>query len=142
MPKPSVIKSVDGNARLEISALPVSNPAHRYDYLDVTIISLCLRAKVRIYNFVYAQGKGGLTELFAELAANWKGWVGAKSWESVEGDFKLSCTCDSLGHVFVKVTLGSNFGSPSEWHVESGLILEAGQLDAIVQDVKLFFTDD
>jgi hypothetical protein len=32
-----------------------------------------------------------LTELFDELAANWRGWQGTKDWAGMEGGLTLSC---------------------------------------------------
>jgi hypothetical protein len=109
------------------------------DYLIVTLKSEALSASARIYNYHYAHGVAGLAQFFDEIAANWRGWPGAKRWESIEGDFKLACSSDSLGHIEIIVELGSWVTDPVGWYVRYALTVEAGQLDALSENMRRFF---
>jgi hypothetical protein len=79
-----------------------------------------------------------LTELFDELAANWRGWEGTKNWDGMENGMTLSCVHDGLGHVAILVELRQHSGSG--WVVSTGIPVEAGQLDRIAADVRRLLT--
>jgi hypothetical protein len=140
MAEPLIIKSVNGAGRLEIAAVESGASSRRLDYLLVTVKSEALFASARIYNNHYAEGVEGLPRFFENLAANWRGWQGAKRWESLEGDFKLACVSDGLGHVEIRIELSSIITDPVEWDVRCSLIVEAGQLDSIAEDFRKFFS--
>ena len=76
---------------------------------------------------------GGLLALFKEIGSLQRPWAGAKSWESLEGEFCLSAICSALGTVLFKVQLSGLLGSPEEWHVTAGLTFELGQLSGLAQ---------
>lgn len=78
-----------------------------------------------------------LAGFFEDLAANWRGWEGAKSWASIEEDFALSCKSDSLGHVAMEVTLKSGLYE-DDWRVKAVIYMDAGQLEAIASNVRRF----
>lgn len=87
---------------------------------------------------VYDIQPQGWSELFASLARDWRGWAGERSHESLEGHLRLSATCDSLGHVSLRVVLRGDFVG-SNWRAEDTLSLEAGQLERIAKEVGQFF---
>src|SRR5215212_1777050 len=133
------IKSASGSGRLELAGEEPDPPFGRLDPLVVTLSSESLRASARVYNNHYADGVQGLVRFLEDLAANWRGWQGEKSWESVEGDFELACRSDGLGHVEMTVRLSSVITDPAGWRVRCELMVEAGQLDSIAEDARRFF---
>jgi hypothetical protein len=71
-----------------------------------------------------------------DIASSWKGWSGEKSWSSIEGDFQLTATSDSLGHVTIRCHLSS--GAPEGWSATVWLHAEAGNLEAIAANAVRF----
>jgi hypothetical protein len=86
---------------------------------------------------VYAWGIDSLAALFEEMAIDWKGWTGAKEWESVEGEFSLSCINDGRGHITIHVKLLAS-PYPDSWSVRCSVVVEAGQMDAVASQMKRF----
>ena len=78
--------------------------------------------------------------LFDEFAAEWRGWEGEKKWSSLEGELHLTATSDKLGHVFLSVTLGVDFGWRNEWKLKTKLVLEAGQLELLAKSMNKLFS--
>jgi hypothetical protein len=81
-------------------------------------------------------GCDGLGLYWSELAEDWRGWEGVRSWRSLEGDLELSATSDSLGHVSLEVRLEE--GAPPRWRLEGTLQLEAGGLDRLAARARAF----
>ena len=77
-----------------------------------------------------------LDRLWRDLAENWRGWEGTRSWQSLEGDLELSATSDRLGHVALEVRLEE--GAPFPWRVHGKLSLDAGQLHRIAAAARTF----
>ena len=80
----------------------------------------------------------GLPRLFREMARSWTGWKGAKEWQSLEGELKLSAESDSLGHVTLRVSLRSGHYAYG-WRIEIGLLLEAGQLEDTAHAIESWY---
>jgi hypothetical protein len=78
--------------------------------------------------------------LFNQVAEEWSGWKGEKGWGAIEGEFNLSATCDSLGHVTFVVELNPN-GHPPCWSANLSLVVDAGQLEGLSNAAKLFFNE-
>jgi hypothetical protein len=93
-----------------------------------------LNAETTIYDVT------GETFAFADfwrgLASHWKGWSGAKSWASLEGDLELEARSDSLGHI--EVTCALSRGAPHGWRIKVWLFAEAGALDALASQAASF----
>jgi hypothetical protein len=81
-------------------------------------------------------GCDGLDGFWRELARDWRGWEGTRSWRSLEGDLELSATSDRLGHVELEVRLDEGF--PFQWRVCGMIALEVGQLDGIAAAAQTF----
>ena len=82
---------------------------------------------------------GPPTILFAELAANWRGWKDEKCWADLESRVSLAATADSLGHVTIKVALrGPNFHDRAEVR----LVFEAGALENMSLAIASIFSRD
>jgi hypothetical protein len=79
---------------------------------------------------------GPPTTLFAELAANWRGWDGERRWADLEGRVALAATADSLGHVTIKVTLK---GPNHQDLAEIRLIFAAGALENMSVAIATMF---
>jgi len=77
-----------------------------------------------------------LNRFWRDLAENWRGWEGTRSWRSLEGDLELSATSDRLGHVALEVRLME--GAPFQWRVQGKISLEAGQLGRIAAAARTF----
>ena len=77
-----------------------------------------------------------LDRFWRDLAENWRGWEGTRSWQSLEGDLELSATSYRLGHVALEVRLEE--GAPFQWRVHGKLSLDAGQLDRIAAAARAF----
>jgi hypothetical protein len=77
-----------------------------------------------------------LDRFWRDLAENWRGWEGTRSWQSLEGDLELSATSDRLGHVALEVRLEE--GAPFPWRVHGKLSLDAGQLHRIAAAALTF----
>lgn len=81
--------------------------------------------------------RGALPEFFADLAESWRGFDGAKEYDTVEGQLQLSCTWDGLGAVRCRATLGSL--EPPEWSVSAVLTWGAGaHLERLAAEVARF----
>lgn len=77
-----------------------------------------------------------LIEFFGELGQMQSPWQGAKTWESLEGDFRLSATCSQLGAVLFRVELRGLQGAAEEWHVDIGIESEFGQLEQLAKEAE------
>lgn len=81
----------------------------------------------------------GVAELFAQAAQEWKGWKGAKVWQSIEGELRLELRHDSRGHVTVSVRIHSGLGGADSWQHEAEIGLDPGQLEAVALGAKAFW---
>lgn len=97
--------------------------------LSVTLEGPDLRASRQVYEG-YANGFTNLARYFEDLTANWRGWSGSRSYESIEGDLRLDATHD--GHVNLRVLLWEST-VPGGWRVEGELRLDAGEPSALLQ---------
>jgi hypothetical protein len=125
-----IIKSANTEAKLEFSE--VGN-----EYCTVTFSSVSLSASHRVW--FYTGDCERLVSLFMEMAENWTGWEGAKTWAAVEADFNLSCTSDKLGHIALAVELVGR-DAPELWSAKFNVEVEAGQLEKIANEMKALFS--
>jgi hypothetical protein len=79
-----------------------------------------------------------LAAFFADLAANWRGWTGAKTHESPEHELRITATHDGVGYVTLVPKLCCLL-SGVEWSAEVTLGLEPGQLEALAHRAKAYF---
>ena len=129
------IESAHGDAALVFQgAIPRGLGEHDGTTFVARLESSAVQARVEVYDI----GLHEWSELFRELAANWRGWNGAKEHGSLEEHLHLSCTSDEAGHVEVRIRMrGEHTGL--EWNVEQSLVLEAGQLDRLARDAATYF---
>lgn len=105
------------------------------DYFKVTLKSFHLNTTREVY--AYTDGDG-FAKMFERLASYNKPWAGEEIWESLEGEFKLSANCSTLGQVTFKINL-SYMGCSEEWSVETDLLYEFGQLEKLAKSARAFF---
>jgi hypothetical protein len=120
------IKSVKGDLRVELKAVG-------RDFVLVTVEGSGLSASTKV---AHLGGSDGLSDYWADLSQNWRGWTGEKSWHSLEYDFWLSATSDRTGHVTLKVTLECH--SPWTWKTQALVTIEAGQLQRLAANALGF----
>jgi hypothetical protein len=117
-----------------------SRPSHDSDgWLESYFVEISMpgvSANVSVDDAPYAQP---ITQFFAELASSWRGWKGERIWRSLEGEYNLVASCDSSGHIILSANLGSRQIAPC-WKATVSIMIEAGQLDRIYQEVKEFFS--
>jgi len=80
-----------------------------------------------------------LNNLFQDIGGLASPWQGERAWGSIEEDFVLSATCTSLGSVIFRVEIRGAQGTPEEWRVNAGLVVEFGQLEQIAMSSNVFF---
>lgn len=71
----------------------------------------------------YATGFDELAGFFRGLAADWRGWPGERTYESLEHDLRLTATHD--GHVRLAVQLRPNL--PDEWSASGVFRVDPGE---------------
>jgi hypothetical protein len=130
-----IIKDSKCSDELELSEREGLQRTDGSEYFRVTIRGNGLTASARVYAF---EPTGGLEQFLKEIAANWRGWEGEKIWTSLEGELRLGCTSDSLGHIAIEVTLHE--AGAGGWSARDVFHVDAGQLEQIALDVKRFFT--
>jgi len=133
--EPVVIKCVKAGAVLKLFNPEWDTRKKTLESFVVTLESKEFSATRR----VYANMSEHFVTFFEKMANDWKGWEGEKTAESLEHDFQLSANCDSLGHVSLKVILRQT-SVPNGWRLEAALMLEAGQLDSVADQVHRFWT--
>jgi hypothetical protein len=74
---------------------------------------------------LYGKGFDDLSEFFENLAAQWSGWQGIKSYESLEGDLLLEAE-HTGSHVELSFAL-QNPSFPETWYVRGRLTLDPGE---------------
>lgn len=77
-----------------------------------------------------------LEDLFRDMAAEWMGWPGEKSWSDLEGTVDFAATSDKTGHISLFVTLN---GQDGHTQLRTCLMFEAGQLQTFARDVAVLF---
>lgn len=126
---------IDGPTNLTLS---LADEATRERYggeqlLLASVRSDDLQARVVVHGG-YA-GFEGLTEFFAGLAADWKGWDDRREWHSTESHMSIVATVDLTGHVRLRATLRPD-PSRDDWITEVTIKLEAGSLDVVYAVVR------
>lgn len=124
-----IIQSADSAGRLTFSDT-------EGDYFTAAYDSPDLRVSKRVWGYTDCEL---LVDLFRSMALDWKGWDGERRWSSVEGEFTVAGTSDRLGHIKLALRF-VQFEGREPWKAEPVLNVEAGQLDAIAENVRRFFT--
>jgi hypothetical protein len=123
------IKSIETDALLEFFDLSG-------DYFKVSLRSTSHSAVREVYAYTDPEG---IARLFQEAAREWRGWSGTKSWESLEGEFRIELKTDKSGHITINVEINHDCGNPEPWRLKSCIMTEAGQLETIAKRATQFF---
>jgi hypothetical protein len=76
--------------------------------------------------------------LFDEMARDWMGWVGTKTWADLDDQLRIEATADLTGHTSLVVTMRDS-SDPATWRLEATLELEAGHLPELAKLVRKTF---
>ncbi len=110
----------------------------KYDGEDFFVdLKGSVNTAIKVYG--YAPHSYDLAHWFAELGKQTSGWENDKTWESLEGEFKISTTCTLLGHVHFILSLRVQPGSDEEAFIRVGLETELGQVTNIANKARKFF---
>jgi hypothetical protein len=123
-----VIKSVYTSATLTFSEKDG-------EYFNVVYEGAAVKLQKRVWGYTDCQD---LVNFFQFIAKEYKGWNGVRKWASIEGEFVLSATCDSLGHVMFSLTI-CEFNEHETWESNVSLGIESGQTESIVKKMEKFF---
>jgi hypothetical protein len=83
----------------------------------------------------YKTGFAELTNFFAGLANDWRGWQGIRSWQSVEGHFRIDAQHD--GHAQLDISMLESH--PGRWSFKARLTFDAGeQVRQAAEDLQQF----
>lgn len=58
------------------------------------------------------------------------------TWSSLEGEFKIQGSCDSLGHVTLTIHLRELIATPEEWTFTGRIVTDYGLLRQIANDAN------
>ena len=103
----------------------------------IVSVEVCLRvprleARSRV-DAHYAAGFDDLVAFFGQLAADWRGWDGERTYESIGHDLRLTATHD--GYVRLAVQLWQESG-PQGWSAAAVISLEPGEeMTRVAEDV-------
>lgn len=126
------IGSASEHLRLEVDA---GDPS--LDHLVAHLAVEGLSATKTVYAH-YGSGWRELTDFFAGLANDWKGWPGIREWVSIESDLKIEAR-HQYGHVQLRITLRhdrAEWGN-SGWTASADLTLEPGeQLSRVAEELQ------
>jgi len=129
-----VLKSVHDSTELRFTG----EVPHDLEGYDGTTFHVGLIGPVGASVDVYDIHVEHWAAFFQDLAANWRGWVGTKTADSLEGHLRLAATSDHAGHIAFRVRLRGMLAQ-DDWLAEVNIHLEAGQLDRIAIAAARYF---
>ena len=105
------------------------------DYFKAKLVSAHLNAMREVWAYTDAYGFADLLEY---LASKEKPWEGEETWQSIEGEFKLSASCDHVGKIKFRINL-NHLGHTEEWEAKTEINSEFGQLPHLAKKAREFF---
>jgi Family of unknown function (DUF6228) len=87
---------------------------------------------------VEGTGERDLADFFADLACDWRGWTGERSWRALEGEMAIEAWHDGRANVMITVTIKRPWMTFAKdaWSVRAVFTLEAGeQLSGVARDL-------
>jgi hypothetical protein len=110
----------------------VRGPEARFWSVEVCLRVPGLEASSRV-SAHYASEFDDLVTFFRQLATDWRGWDGERTYESLESDLRLTATHD--GYVRLAVQLWQQAGRQG-WSVAAVISLEPGEeMTRVAEDV-------
>ena len=111
---------------------------------DVTasLVAHGLRASTMIDPYEDHGSVRSLTAFFAHLERHWRGWDGAETWETPEGEFSVRTT-HSGSYVHVKAEIRTyGWHNAPEWSVQLEFVIDVGeQLSRAAADMRAEYPD-
>jgi hypothetical protein len=88
----------------------------------------------------YGDDSPPVGDLFAEIATDWRGWEGKRTWSSLEGEIQLIATHDRLATVALTVEVRSDVHVAAGylWSATGLLFLDAGALAGLARQAGNF----
>ena len=105
------------------------------DYFKAQLVSSRLNAMREVWAYTDAYG---FADLLEQLASREKPWEGEEIWQSIEGEFKFSASCNHVGKVKFRVEL-NHIGHAEEWEAKTEINSEFGQLPHLAKSAREFF---
>jgi hypothetical protein len=129
------LRSSGGGNSVVLSADPDDVETAGYEGPDVSIsIDVGgLRAQTTIP--YYAMDLEGLAEYFHHIDREWRGWVGAKSFETLGRWLVLDSEHDGKGHIRLYVSVVSDWPGPSFWSARAALYMDIGSIPDIAHQL-------
>ncbi|WTW97308.1 DUF6228 family protein [Streptomycetaceae bacterium NBC_01309] len=95
-----------------------------------------LSARVRVAT---SPGAGDLSGFLGELADNFRGWEGARTWSSWGRGLVATADYRSRGQVAITWCLARRFADEEPWRVEITTVIEAGaEMSSLSSEVAAF----
>ncbi|WP_223856249.1 DUF6228 family protein [Streptomyces toxytricini] len=97
----------------------------------------------RVDDVVAWVGDGGLPAFLDGLAADYRGWDGERSWQTLDRDLTVSAVFRSGGHVGLTWAVQPWRQAAGDWSASVTTWLEAGeQMASLAADVRAFLTEE
>ncbi|MFE0135695.1 DUF6228 family protein [Streptomyces sp. NPDC059037] len=131
-----------GDAGPRAIRLHFTEPTHPFpEDGDDPLLDFLVRARGEFVNVevsVRTWRGDGLDSFLAELAEDFRGWEGARTWGSLEHDLTLSAEHSPGG--YVRLTWGLHDRPPSdEWHFAATTVHAAGEdMRRLAADIRAF----
>jgi hypothetical protein len=123
-----------GSARIVFHS-PHRDESGAVDLYSVRLENHDLTAGLQVDSIPFHEG---ITSFFQELEVNWRGWQGTKSWRSYAGELELEAVSSLQGHIAFHV-VASPRSYQADWKAELMVVIEPGQLQALVGQFAQFF---
>ncbi len=132
------IQSADGASFLEFATPLLSQDKRYIEYFSVTFESVNLTASTGVRTYT-SDETPQLVTIFRDMKQNWK-WQGGKQWKTFGGNFSITFTSGTFGHIITQVQIANDYGGNFNWQVTGLLDFEQGQLPTLVKQVTEFFS--
>ena len=106
------------------------------EYLEVHYQTKGIEVSIKPY--LYTDGVE-LANFFKSMANEWKGWAGIKTWSSIEGDFELEATNNSINSIDLVFNLRKNVGDDDDCIFKGKIKIELSALDKIAEDIEKLY---
>ncbi|BBM02437.1 DUF6228 family protein [Microbulbifer sp. GL-2] len=107
------------------------------EFFRFEVVGEAIRATGKVSTYT---DEFGIANLFTKVSELESTWDGAESWKSLEGEFEITLTCNSTGHVTIQVKLTQWNGGSEDWHIIVHLNTELGQLQKVAGEARAFFS--
>jgi hypothetical protein len=116
---------IGGPSGASITFSDAGDPSIGYDFIAFTAM-VSAPGLSATSDVLSMEGPQGLREFFRSLAADWRGWEGARTWKSIEHDLSIEARVDRRGHVRLVFTLRQSY-RPDAWSSTVVAEVDAGE---------------